>query len=338
MRYIGVDLHQTNFMVCYLDSETQEKTYRTWALEELSEFVEGLEETDEIAVEATGNTLYFRDAVLDSVSKVVVVSPRQFKVIRQSVKKTDKNDASALAVYLSKDLLPTCRVKSKSHNELLEIVGTRDKLVKQKTQCVNRIHSLLNARGIKVKKERLTSKKGLEALKSYTLDEVCQLEVEMLSNQIDSLKSGIKRLEEKIESLAEKVVGYESLRSMTGIGAQSAAILLSVIGDVNDFEDKDKLSSYFGIVPRVRNSNEKEVSGRITKRGNKLGRTTLVQSTLVAIRYSEYLRHYYDGIKARRGSGKAIIATARKYLGIIYDALKEGWVFEDFNEFVLVEQ
>jgi hypothetical protein len=35
----------------------------------------------------------------------------------------------------------------------------------------------------------------------------------------------------------------------------------------------------------------------------------------------------------RRGSGKAIIATARKFLSIIFDTLKNGWVFEDFPAF-----
>jgi len=62
-------------------------------------------------------------------------------------------------------------------------------------------------------------------------------------------------------------------------------------------------------------------------------RTTLVQCTLVAIRYSGYLNAFYQRIKERRGSGKAIIATARKLLSIIYDTLKNGWVFEDFPAF-----
>jgi transposase len=124
---------------------------------------------------------------------------------------------------------------------------------------------------------------------------------------------------------------------MSGIGALSAAILMSVIGRVEDFESADKLASYFGIVPRVSNSNETVKTGRITKRGSKAGRTTLVQCTLVAIRRNEYLRKYYEKIKERRGHGKAKIATARKYLTIIYNTLKKKWVFEDFNNFVIAE-
>ena len=54
-----------------------------------------------------------------------------------------------------------------------------------------------------------------------------------------------------------------------------------------------KLAAYVGIVPKVSQSNDADNRGRITKRGNKLMRTTLVRCTLVAIRYSGYLNAFY---------------------------------------------
>ena len=136
----------------------------------------------------------------------------------------------------------------------------------------------------------------------------------------------------------QKLEGHKNLTSIKGIGKLSGGILLSIIGDIGDFADEGKLASYFGIVPRVSNSNETEHSGRITKRGTKLGRTTLIQCALIAQRYSPYLKTYYEKMKARRGAGKAIVALARKFLGIIYRTLKNHWVFEDFPNFVLAEQ
>jgi transposase len=65
------------------------------------------------------------------------------------------------------------------------------------------------------------------------------------------------------------------------------------------------MAAYFGIVPRVSDSNAKVYHGRITKNGSKIGRTTLVQCTLVAKRYSPYLCKYYERIKRHRRSGKA---------------------------------
>jgi transposase len=159
----------------------------------------------------------------------------------------------------------------------------------------------------------------------------------VIVSQIRSLDEGIKKIEKQIAESGREMECYRNLKSIKGIGERSAAILLSVIGDVKDFEREEKLASYFGIAPRVSNSNETINHGRITKRGSKLGRTTLVQCTLVAIKYSDYLRSYYTKKKSQKGSGKAIIATARKFLGIIYKTLKNNWVFADFPNFVLAE-
>jgi transposase len=76
---------------------------------------------------------------------------------------------------------------------------------------------------------------------------------------------------------------------------------LSVIGDTHDFADEAKLAAYFGIVPRVNNSNETERSGRITKRGSKLVRAALVECAVVAQRYSPYPKKFYEKTKAMRG-------------------------------------
>ena len=73
------------------------------------------------------------------------------------------------------------------------------------------------------------------------------------------------------------------------------------------------------------------------KRGNKLARTTLVQCALIAKRYSRYLSNYYERVKARRSSGKAMIALARKFLGVIYHTLKNNWVWDDFPNGVLAQ-
>ena len=336
-RYIGVDLHTNSITVCYLE-EGEEERFKTYQLTAgLRCFKQSLRAEDELAVEATGNTDFFVEAIRESVSRVVVVNPRQFKVIRTSVKKTDKNDARALAYFLSKDMLPEARSKSKEHQKVGSLSQTRDKFVKSRTYFMNKVHGILNTCGIKLKKESLGTEKGLKQVLTYQIDEVSQFEIEVLVGQIRVLNDSIKKLDKKLIETGSQLKGYKNLVSIKGIGDRSAAILLSTIGDINDFEDESKLFAYFGIVPKVSNSNETERSGRITKRGTKLGRTTLVQCTLIAIRYSDYLRRFYDRLKAKKGSGKAIIATAKKLLGIIYRTLKNNWIFEDFTNFVLAK-
>jgi len=177
---------------------------------DLDRFCQSLNADDEIAVEATGNSAWFRDQVLSCVGRVVMVNPKQLGAIRKSVNKTDGSNARTLAVFLSKDMLPETRAKSQAQSELA------------------------------------------------------------------SLTAVIKELDREIEGTAKTQVGYEELTSIKGVGPRAAAVFLPSIGNVDDFETADKLAAYFGIVPKVSQSNETDHRGRTTKRGNKLARTTLV--------------------------------------------------------------
>ena len=333
-RSIGVDLHRNNFVAATRAGNG--RTYvRTWELAEMVRFAGQLRPDDRVAVEMTTNTRLFYDAVRPAVAEVQVVNTAQFKVITKSVKKTDRRDAETLALYLEKDLLPTVRLKEMEQGQLAGLVSTRDTLVKQRTTLKNTINNRFAMYGRAIKREMLSSEKGLAAVEAEPFDTLVQAEIRVLVAQVRALNASVRELEKSIEASTEKLKGYESLTSIKGVGTMSAAILLPVIGNVNDFENAGKLAAYLGLVPRVSNSNETERSGRITKRGSKLARTALVQCGLIAKKYSPYLHAFHERVKQKKGGGKANVALARKLLEIIYRTLKNDWVFEDFGRFQL---
>ena len=335
-RFIGVDLHKNSFTVCYMQKkgECGLKTFKV-SPKDIEAFKKTLAKEDEIAVESTGNTGYFAREIKGSVSKVRIINPIQFKIISESVKKTDEHDAVTIARYLSKGLIPEVRMRSKEEAKLASLIGTRDKFVKLRTALKNKIHNILNASGIVTTKEMFSGEKGLNKVLSMNLDDADIFELRIIIDQVKSLNKSIDEINKELTDRGKKLPGHKNLTSITGIGDLSATILLNTIGNVSDFDDDKKLAAYFGIVPRVAVSNETSHYGRITKRGNKIARTALVQSTLIAIRYNHYLRKFYFKLKSKKGSGKAIIATARKLLTIVYRTLKNDWVFEDFNRFKL---
>ena len=337
-RYIGVDLHKKGFVVCYR-SEAGKKEVAEYRLTEdgLDAFRETLSNQDVVAVESTGNTGYFVRAIEDCVGSIKVINPTQFKVIANSVKKTDKIDAGTIAEYLSKGFIPEVRMKSKEQSQTDSLIGTRDKFVKLRTSLKNKIHNILNANGIVTKKEMFSSDKSLDRILEMDLDQGDLFELGLIIEHIHHLNKTIEVINREIAKRGKKMDGFDNIKSITGIGDTSATILLSVIGDINDFETSDKLAAYLGLVPRVFATGNTVHYGRITKMGNKIGRTTLVQSTLIAIRYNDYLRRFYLKLKSKKGSGKAIIATSRKYLSIIYKTLKYNLTFEDFNQFQLAK-
>lgn len=334
-RAIGIDLHKNSFTVCFLDTKSEGKSFKTYSLKDIEDFKKELKKGDCLALESTTNTRYFVKQVKGLVKEIKIINPKQFKVISTSVKKTDKNDAEIIATYLSKGLLPEVRMKDDKYSELESLAHTRDKLVKLRSSLKNKIHNIASSYGIITKRESLSSDKGLNAVLTFNVSELALIELKVIVDQIKSLNKNIIELDKQLSEKGKELNGHENLISIKGIGDKSSAILLSVIGDISNFENEKKLFAYFGIIPRVSDSNETIKHGRITKQGSKLGRTTLVQCTLIAIRYSKYLQAFYTKLKAKKGSGKAIIATSKKFLGIIYNTLKNNWVFEDFPNFVI---
>lgn len=333
MRSIGVDLHKNMFVVCILDKEA--KQHLQFKMQEIEKFKKILNQDDIIAVESTGNTRYFISKLKETVEDIAVVNPTQFKMISKSVKKTDKKDAELLAYYLQKDMLPKVRKTVELNVRIKSLANTRDKLVKLRTVLINKLHNMMNSNGIISKRNQYSSDKGLNRILENNFDELTKLEIEIIIDQIKHLNNGINKLEKEINEQGRQLKGYENLISIKGIGPKSASLLLSIIGNIDDFENEKKLTAYFGLVPRINQSNDKIHYGRITKAGSKLGRSTLVQCSLIAKKYSPYFEQFYSKIKATKGTGKAIIATARKLLVLIYHTLKENWIFADFPNFQL---
>jgi transposase len=207
-RHIGIDLHRNQFTCC-IRLENERTYLSSWRLEELPGFVKKLRSGDEVAVEITGNTRLFHDAVAPHVARVVVVDPSQFRLISHSVKKTDVHDAGLLSLYLSKGLLPEVRMKDKAHAELASVTQTRDTLVKLRTALKNKVNNILSARGINLPKESLSSEKKLQEVISLPFDEIVRIELRVIVDQIRSLNKSIAELEKTIAEEGSKLEGHK---------------------------------------------------------------------------------------------------------------------------------
>ena len=140
MRFIGVDLHKSNFYCCYLTEKGKE--FKRYNLVDISRFKHSLCKTDKLAVESTGNSRWFVGQIKSFVAEVVVVNPKQFKVISSSTQKNDKEDSVLLALFLSKGMLPRVQMKDELTSQIQSLCHTRDKLIKLRTTLKNKIHNI----------------------------------------------------------------------------------------------------------------------------------------------------------------------------------------------------
>jgi transposase len=151
--------------------------------------------------------------------------------------------------------------------------------------------------------------------------------------QINELDKEIEQLESEIVNRGKTLKGLKRLLQLHGMNLLSAISLLAEIGDIELFDSSKQLTSYAGLVTSTRQSNETTRHGHITKQGRKRLRTTAIRAVLAMVnKTTSPLMDFYQKKKREKGSGKAICATARKLLTIIFVMLKKDldyWYLED---------
>lgn len=342
---IGCDLHKTQFTTRSQSKDrkivangiypTTSKGYDEF-IEQLDEWINlGYEIT--IAVESTGNARYFKNRMIMAGVGVKVVNTLKFKVINESVKKTDKHDAQTLADFLEKDMLPESVLCSQESEDIRRVLKSRSILVKSVVSLKNQVHGLLLGYGIESKRGQLQSKKErqriLVGLEDHRFNGNAAKAVKPLLETINNLTSEVKSLEKVLEQLVKEDEDVALLQSIPGVGLITASTIRAFTDDINRYSSAKKYAAHAGLVPWVQNSNMTIHHGHITKRGPVELRTALVQSVMGMIRSSKQTVGYrlmtrYSEMKKHKGSGKSIIATARKMSTIVYTILKTREPFD----------
>lgn len=112
--------------------------------------------------------------------------------------------------------------------------------------------------------------------------------------------------------------------TVPGVNLICAATFIAAVGDPRRFFTSRKLVAYLGLDPKVRQSGEPARSGRISKRGSAAARWALVEAAWSVVLQPGPLHAFYDRTRARRGHGRAIVATARKLAILFWCMLTRG--------------
>jgi transposase len=264
---------------------------------------------------------------------VTVINTLKLKVVTESVKKTDRHDAATIAEFLEKDMLPVAQICSRESEKQRRMIKARSTLVRAQVAMKNQIHGLLTAEGMEDIRGSLQSKKG----RQQALDTLnkCEngLEAQTLIETIDCLERSVNRTEKQLRRLTEGDRAVQLLMSIPGCGEVSAWTIRAYTDDIKRFASAKKYAAYCGLAPWVQNSNETVHHGKITKRGPEELRTALVQVVMGMRRMKGKtagwrLMQRYVAMKKSKGSGRAIIATARKLATIIWHMLSEDLEFD----------
>ena len=116
------------------------------------------------------------------------------------------------------------------------------------------------------------------------------------------------------------------LMTIPGIGPVVASTVLASIGDISRFETPEKLSCYFGLTPKVRQSGDRPARhGRISKQGNTHARKMLVEAAWSAKTAPGPLRAFFQRVQRNRGAARRGGSGYREKAGSDDLACFDGW-------------
>ena len=311
---IGMDIHRTFAEVVVWEEGRLRPLGRVdMTRAALEGFGKRLQASDEVVVEATGNAMAVVRVLSPFVARVIIANPLQVKAIAYAHVKTDKINAGVLANLYAAGFLPEVWTPDADTEQLRRLVARRNQVVKHRTRIKNEVHAILHAHLIpRCPHVDLFNRRGREWLARQPLpcDETAAIERHV--RELDRLGEDLVLLDREV---AQAILGNpaaERLITITGVNVVVAAGLVAAIGDIRRFASPQKLVSYLGLNPRVRQSGLGLAQhGRISKVGRSHARAMLVEAAWAA-KAAGPLRAFFIRIRARRGHQVAAVAVARK--------------------------
>ncbi len=321
-------------MCCFFDSKTRKHEFLNATTDRnYLETVFKKHKIDLVVMEACGPSGWINDLAQSLGLKTLVCSTNEDAWKWSNVKrKTDKDDALKLARMAAMNELKAVHMPSEAHREFRSLVKYRKTLDSRINKMKCKIRAWFVNHGISIDTGEKAWNTGRERINSFRKplvecdpNEFWKGELDLELTQLDALTTVLDGVVKKLEAIGKTDPRIARVQTIPGVGPRTAEILVACIDDAKRFENGRQVSQYFGLVPRQYQSGETDRNGRITKRGNPLARTILVECAWSSLRYNAWAKHVYDRIcgKQKTRKKKAAIALARKIAVLAWALLRD---------------
>ena len=246
--------------------------------------------------------------------------------IGQHKRKNDRIDAETMARALEVGRIPLAHVLSPHRRELRLQLSVRRMLVETRAAYVTQIRGLARVHGKRL--PSCTTENFLEHLRETPLDVATRMLAEPLVKALEVLTPQIVIVERKLEQLCAVEPVIKRLRTAPGVALIVAAAFVSVIDEAKRFRRAHDVEAYVGLVPSENTSIHRRL-GSITKQGNSYLRALLVQAAhaVLRLRADDPLKRWGEAVEQRRGKRIAVVAVARRLVGILWAMWRDGSVY-----------
>jgi transposase len=326
MKSIGCDFHPSYQQIAMMDTETGELWEGRLEHEhgEARRFYQALQgQTVRVGMEAVGNSHWFEQMLAELGHELWIGDAAQIRrlVVRQQ--KTDRRDAKHILDLLLDGRFPRLWVPSPQIRDVRQLLRHRQKLVEIRTQVKNQLQHLALNQGVR-RKSRLWSVQGRAVLEQLPLPPWTARRRGDLLAMLDRLQEQVGELDRAVRAEAEQRPEVRLLMTHPGVGPVVGLAYVLTIGPITRFPRGKQVASYLGLIPSEHTSGGHQKFGPISKQGNTMMRTLLVEAAQTAARFDDQLRRQYGRLKARKHSALAKVMVARKLAVRMYWMLREN--------------
>jgi transposase len=317
MKIIGCDFHPSFQQIAMVDTETGEHTERKLTREEAVTFYRGLTGQVSVGIEACGNTLWLERLLGACGHELRMGDAAKIRAMEVRKQKTDRRDAELLLRLLIEGRFPQLWVPSLEQRDTRQLLLHRYKLVCVRRQVKNQLQHLALNQGIQ-QKWKLWTQKGRTLLEELPLSGWTARRREDDLKLLDDLDRSITELDVAVEQEAHKDPIARLLQTHPGVGPITSLAYVLTLGRIERFERSKNVVSYLGLNPTEHSSGGRQRLGSISKQGNPMLRSLLVEAGQTAARFDPELKRAYQHLKHRKHSGVAKVMVARKLAVRLY--------------------
>jgi transposase len=323
MMIIGCDFHPSWQQIAWLDTETGETGEQklVHAAGETKQFYQQLSTPARIGMEATGNSQWFLELMQDLGHEIWIGDAAQIRASYVRKQKTDKRDAAHILKLVVEGRFPRLWTPDREQRDLRQWVLHRHKLVEIRSRVKNELQHLSLNKGMQ-RKRKLWSEAGQKLLRELTLKPWASCRREDLLGLLAMLDQQIGKLDRAVQEAADQHPQAKLLMTQPGVGPNTALAFVLTIGDPSRFQRGKQVASYLGLIPREESSGGRQKLGAISKQGNRLLRSLLVEAAQIAVRYDPEFRREYLHRCHQKPKGVAKVAAARKLAVRLYWMLR----------------
>jgi transposase len=294
---------------------------------QMVEFFAKLEPT-RIGLEACGASHHWARTLQEFGHEVVLLPPQYVKPYVQR-NKNDSRDAEAICEAMSRPRIRSVPVKTAEQQAALMLAGTRDGLIRRRTQLTNTIRGYAAEFG-------LTAAKGLDKIEPLlgrisAAQDVPELAKELFAayaQEYAQLKQQVQTIEARLMAWHRRNEASRRLAEIPAVGPIGGALTVMKISDPKAFRSGRDFAAWVGLTPKDHSTAGRTRLGVITRAGDETLRSVLVAGATAVIQQARKGRGRHSrwllDLIARKPPKLAAVALANKNARIIWKLLVSG--------------